>query len=206
MKRIVSFAVALVIVSTPSFAQEAERKVRAFLMENGAVRALQPAEIPSMRRAWLGVHLLDLTPELRAHLSAPRDNGVLVSKVVEGSPADRSRLRAGDVIVSLDGKVIRTSRDLNAAVRERKDGEVAQLEIIRNGSRQQVSVTLADREMRVVDADELLRRHPMPIPEGARIELREAPAFRERIISDCEAVRARARELEKRLEALEKRQ
>jgi S1-C subfamily serine protease len=206
MKRIVSSAIALAIVSTAALAQETKPAVRGFILEEGKVRALEAGESPLTRRAWLGVQLLDLTPELRAHLAGPSEEGVLVSKVIEGSPAERSQLLVGDLIVSIDGKVIRTARDLNSAVRERKDGEVAQLEIIRNHSRQRVSVTLADREMRVANADEFLRRHPIEIPEGSRLELRAAPQFRERIFSDCEAVRARALELEKRLEALEKRQ
>jgi putative serine protease PepD len=68
--------------------------------------------------------------------------GAKVSKVVAGSPAAKSGLKAGDVITAFDGQTIRSANDLTAAVSAAKVGEKVTLTVHRGGSTQQLSITL----------------------------------------------------------------
>jgi membrane-associated protease RseP (regulator of RpoE activity) len=68
-------------------------------------------------RGYLGVQLVELTPELREHYGATAEHGVLVGKVEPGSPAEAAGLRVGDVIVALDGESIDGSWDVRHHVR-----------------------------------------------------------------------------------------
>jgi serine protease Do len=72
-------------------------------------------------------------------------SGVTVSNVVSGSPADQAGLKIGDTITSVDGKDVKTGDDLVADIASRKPGSKAKLAFVRNGKRQDATVTIADR-------------------------------------------------------------
>ncbi|MEW6488349.1 MAG: Do family serine endopeptidase [Thermodesulfobacteriota bacterium] len=57
-------------------------------------------------RAWLGLHVQDLSPELARHFGVAGRSGVLVTRVFEESPAQRAGLRRGDVLLELDGTAL----------------------------------------------------------------------------------------------------
>ena len=77
-------------------------------------------------------------------LSAPR--GVGVSRVTEGSPADKAGLKKGDVILQFDGDPVTSTRKLFRLIGEAAPGQNVRLTISRGGSEQQVNVTLSHRE------------------------------------------------------------
>jgi len=72
-------------------------------------------------------------------------SGVTVSNVVSGSPADQAGLKIGDTITSVDGKDVKTGDDLVADIASRKPGSKAKLVFVRNGKKQEATVTIADR-------------------------------------------------------------
>src|SRR6202163_2036557 len=72
-------------------------------------------------------------------------SGVTVSNVVSGSPADEAGLKIGDTITSVDGKDVKSGDDLVADIASRKPGSKAKLAFVRNGKRQDATVTIADR-------------------------------------------------------------
>ena len=71
--------------------------------------------------------------------------GVVVQRVVPGSPADRAGLRAGDIITRIDGQPLKQEADLPKAVRQHRVGDTVTLTVERDGREQQVSVQLAER-------------------------------------------------------------
>ena len=71
--------------------------------------------------------------------------GALVVDVTSGSPADKAGLQAGDVIVGIDGKEIRSAADVGVAVRARKAGDPVQLVYERRGKRITQRVVLGRR-------------------------------------------------------------
>ena len=71
--------------------------------------------------------------------------GVTVSNVISGSPADQAGLKIGDTITSVDGKELKTGDDLVSDIAGRKPGSKAKLSFVRNGKKQETTVTIADR-------------------------------------------------------------
>lgn len=99
--------------------------------------------------AFLGVELSDLTPELRTHFGVPEDAGVMVGKLVDGSPAFRAGLEVGDIVTAVDGEPVASPSALARAIRGHEDGETVVLEVWRDGQMQKISATLEERERRV---------------------------------------------------------
>ena len=64
--------------------------------------------------AYLGVELVNLNEPLRAHFGVPEGSGVLVSNVVENSPAARAGLQVGDILTRFDGEDVASSRRLTS--------------------------------------------------------------------------------------------
>jgi S1-C subfamily serine protease len=96
-------------------------------------------------RPKLGVQLVEATPELRHHLGGSKDAGVLVSKVLTGTPAERAGIQVGDLIVSVAGDEIEDVADLRRAL-GRRAGETFGVEVIREGRALTVEVTLPESE------------------------------------------------------------
>lgn len=95
---------------------------------------------------FLGIQMTELTPELRAHFGVPEDAGVMVSKIVDDSPAQRAGLRVGDVITLVDDESVASGGELAHAIAGRDDGETVALEVWRDGKAQRLSATLEERE------------------------------------------------------------
>lgn len=111
-------------------------------------------------RAFLGVQTLELTPELREHFGVPPEAGVLVSRIVEESPAAASDIQVGDIISAVDGEEIVSPSALARAIGHRESGEAIDLEIWRSGNLHQVQSSLTEREGPYVDIRQFHR------PEG----------------------------------------
>src|SRR5215469_1431658 len=71
--------------------------------------------------------------------------GVTISDVTAGSPADQAGLKVGDTIVSVDNRPVKNGSELVADIAARKAGSKAVIGFIRNGKRQETTVTVADR-------------------------------------------------------------
>ena len=71
--------------------------------------------------------------------------GVTVSNVIPGTPADQAGLKVGDTIVSVDGKPVKDGDELVADIASRKPGSKVNLGVVRNGKKQETTVTVADR-------------------------------------------------------------
>jgi serine protease Do len=72
-------------------------------------------------------------------------SGVTVSSVVAGSPADQAGLKVGDTIITVDGKKVSKGAELVADIAVRKPGSKVELGFVRNGKKEETSVTIADR-------------------------------------------------------------
>jgi predicted metalloprotease with PDZ domain len=164
--------------------------------ENGS-DVLLNSEFFGGKRAYLGVSLVDLTDELREHLGAPKDTGILVSSVEDASPAGKAGIRVGDIIVSVDGKDVESSGDLRRGLREKKEGDTVRVEVMRGRARQTFVTTVAEREgLRIFG--------PGNMVEGLRRF--EGPEWKGRLeaFGDCANLQSRIKELETRLKDLEK--
>lgn len=146
-------------------------------------------------RAYLGVSLLNLSPELREHFGAPKESGVMVESVEKDSPAERAGIRVGDIVLSIDGRDVVSPGDLRQELREKKSGDSARIEVLRNRARQTLVASVGEREMpRLMQLDEL----------PALINSPEFKARIERLGGNCDDLQARIKDLETRLKELEK--
>ena len=73
------------------------------------------------------------------------NQGVTISNVVAGSPADQAGLKVGDTIISVDGKPVKNGDELVADIASRRPGSKVNLGFVRNGKKQESAVTVADR-------------------------------------------------------------
>lgn len=155
---------------------------------------------------YLGVGLLDLTPELRTYFGVPEDAGVLVSKVAPGSPAEKAGIKVGDILTGLDGKPAASSVDVRRRIRGADEGTQTNVEIWRKGKVQTVTATLEKHTRPELDLAPLIFRKdgdqlflqlegdeplPLKIEPGHPIPLQR--------------LQGREQDLEKRLKYLEKR-
>jgi serine protease Do len=108
--------------------------------------------------AWLGVFTQPLTDDLAEYWGLPEEGGVVVSTVIQGSPADRAGLRMGDVIVSFNGRPIEAKQDLDVLaftrmVRESPLGEPLPIHLLREGEPVDMQLTLLPRPKSGRDAE-----------------------------------------------------
>ena len=96
-------------------------------------------------RNYLGVEILQMSEALREAMKAPRDKGVLVNQVVEGSPADEAGMRAGDVIVGVGDESIEDTGDIGSALSDHDAGDEVSVQVIRNGSERTMKIKVARR-------------------------------------------------------------
>src|SRR5271165_438728 len=72
-------------------------------------------------------------------------SGVTVSNVIAGSPAETAGLKVGDTITAVDGRDLKSGDELVADIASRKPNSKAKLAYVRNGKKQETTVTIADR-------------------------------------------------------------
>lgn len=96
--------------------------------------------------AYLGVQLTDLTPELRTHFGVPVEAGVMVSKVMQDSPAERSGLQPGDIITTVDGHPVTSGGDLAHEIHRLEAGQAVDLEVWRDERLETIGATLDERD------------------------------------------------------------
>jgi S1-C subfamily serine protease len=98
-----------------------------------------------VERAWVGVGVQDVTPELAQAMHLPSTAGALVNAVDAEGPGARANLRPGDVIVTIAGQPVHGGRDLIRSVLAHDPGQSVPLEIIRDARHYASSLTFAPR-------------------------------------------------------------
>jgi len=116
-----------------------------FAVPSNMVRAIIRAQASGQKkvlRPWTGIEVQDVTPEMVGSLALPGPNGALINSLHPASPARGVGLRAGDVIVALNGKGIEDAAALRYRLATLPIGSEAVFEILRKGQRQSVSLKL----------------------------------------------------------------
>ena len=101
-------------------------------------------------RGWLGVGIQEITEEMRKKFKIPADqNGVLVTQVFEGDPAHKAGIAAWDIIVEIDGKPVKNSKDLIQIIGSYEPGRKVNLKVLRNGEFKTFTVSVTERKEEV---------------------------------------------------------
>ena len=96
-------------------------------------------------RGYLGVTMQDINEELATQFDLKTRSGALVADVVPDSPADKAGMKGGDVIVELNGKPVKDSRNLKLAVANIVPGQKASAGVLRDGKKVEVEFTVVPR-------------------------------------------------------------
>jgi len=105
----------------------------------------QLKEQGKVTRGWIGVSIQELTPELASSFGLKEAEGVLVSSVNPGDPAEKAGVMAGDIITSFDGKRISDLSDLPRTVATTAPGQTVEIKVARDGKEVTMFVTVGTR-------------------------------------------------------------
>lgn len=151
-------------------------------------------------RARLGVQVQDLNPSLGDALGVPDGKGVLVTDVIDDTPAQRAGIRGGDVIVRVGNDAVEETGDIRKAL-QGEEGNVS-VTLVRKGARRTVQ---ADIGREKTPAGGVYRMVP-----GNRRSIVRTPDVRRRVDSDSDMdqqmkeLREELRELRRKLDAMDK--
>lgn len=115
----------------------------------------QILEFGEVKRGMLGVQGGEVTSELAEALGYESSKGAFVSQVVPDSAADKAGLKAGDIIVSINGKNISTFAELRAKVATLGAGKKVSIGVVRDGDKKTFDVTLGAQTENITKADNL---------------------------------------------------
>jgi C-terminal processing protease CtpA/Prc len=93
----------------------------------------------------LGVRLHDLNPDLSEYFKVKEDEGALVTEVEDDGPAEKAGIKAGDVLIQIDGDPVTGSEDVAEILSGRDEGDEVEITLIRKGIRQTVKAEVEER-------------------------------------------------------------
>ncbi len=124
-------------------------------------KTAEPKESTIKGTAWLGVSLLDITPEIAKQMDLKDgQKGALIQSIEKDSPADKAGLHGGDkafevngnqimiggdIITAMDGNAVESVKDLRGRILRANPDDEVKLTILREGSEKEVTVKLAER-------------------------------------------------------------
>ena len=123
----------------------------------------------TVTRGWLGVMIQKITPDLAKSFGLSQREGALVGDVIPDGPAAKGGVKRGDVIVMFDGQQVKDMEDLPKIVAATRPNSVVDVEVIRDGSRMTLSVSielLEDSQETVVAKADPLGLQVQDITEG----------------------------------------
>lgn len=99
-----------------------------------------------VKRGLLGAMVQDLSPELAESFGFEGEDGVLLGDVIEDGPADKAKLKTGDIVTKMDGKEMASANELRNSVAETPPGTEVEIEFFRDGRIRMEKVKLGELE------------------------------------------------------------
>ncbi len=99
-----------------------------------------------VERGYLGIGMQDIDEKKARALNLDRPTGVFVSQVIKGEPAARAGVKAKDVILKIEGQEVNKSNQVQAIIAKRNPGDIVLLELLRNGRKVELKVSLGIKE------------------------------------------------------------
>ncbi len=137
----------LVGINTAIFSQSGGNMGIGFAVPSNLSRAVmdQLVRTGKVVRGWLGVAIQDLTPELATQFGITDTKGVLVSDVMEDSPAKKAGFERADVIIEYDGKSMDSPTHLRNAVAQTPIGKKVSVKLIRDKKPKSIEVAIVEQ-------------------------------------------------------------
>ncbi|HEY9071724.1 MAG TPA: Do family serine endopeptidase [Candidatus Ozemobacteraceae bacterium] len=123
--------------------------------------ATQIAKTGSVERPYIGITMQAVTSELAEHYSLPDKAGAVVMETNPDAPAAKAGLKQMDIIRAIDGKEMKTTSDVQKYILSRNVGDTVNMEIRRNGAKQEIPVKLErmPSTFGLRDPEDLIQQH-----------------------------------------------
>src|SRR5688572_17274822 len=108
----------------------------------------QIIETGTVTRGWFGVDVADVTPELAESLGLKNARGAIVGAIEPGSPAEKSGMKLGDVIVAVNGRAVANTSAALAAIAEIPPGQSVPVRVVRRNQELALEVLVGKRRAR----------------------------------------------------------
>ncbi|KCZ56363.1 hypothetical protein HY29_08715 [Hyphomonas beringensis] len=99
-----------------------------------------------VRRAWLGVNVQDADENLVKAYKATGKGGVIITRITDDGPAEKSNIEVGDLVLRFGGKPVTSVRELTRLINETAIGKTVPVSLVRDGKARTVNVTLGELE------------------------------------------------------------
>jgi S1-C subfamily serine protease len=99
----------------------------------------------SVQRGWIGVGVQDMTREIAESFRIPGTRGALITEIFRGTPADRSGMKVGDVLIAVEGKPVTDSATMLNLIAALVPGSAATLRVKREAKEIDLKVTVGKR-------------------------------------------------------------
>jgi len=139
-----------------------------------------------VRRSWLGVYIQEVTPEIAEQFEITEARGVLVGDVIEESPAEKSGIKRGDIIVKVNDEEVNSPEELQDKIRSIDIGKKANIEIVRNDKEMNFVVKIG--EMPTENEGESVKEKVFPVQTGMQVEKVTKDIARELELSHVEGL------------------
>jgi serine protease Do len=97
-------------------------------------------------RGWLGVSIQNISDDIAKSINYKSNNGVLVTDVFKGDPADVAGIKVGDIITEINGKAIKDTHELLLTTASLHVGEKAIIKVVRDGKEISFQIMVAERK------------------------------------------------------------
>ena len=127
---------------------------------------LQLRDFGHPRRGWLGVRIQQVTPELADSVGLKDTSGAMVAGVTDGGPAEKSKIRGGDIILKFDGQDVKDMHALPRIVAETAVGKQVKVVVWRDGKEVTLEAVLDEKpsDAQLAAADTTGKRTPDAAP------------------------------------------
>ena len=116
--------------------------------KEAAPRAITPRGVEGFfeTRKYIGVYCNELNAELAEHFGVKEGKGLIIARLTEGGPAEKAKMKVGDIIVRVDGKAVGTVDELIDLIQAKPKRAKAKIEFVRDKKAMSAEVEVAEEE------------------------------------------------------------
>jgi C-terminal processing protease CtpA/Prc len=144
---ILSLTVFVAVSFTMAGLASAQEKTKTIVIEDRNIKKIEE------KGAFLGIYMEDLDEDMIKEYDYPKSTGVLITGIVDDSPAKEAGLEKHDVIYTIAGKKVKDSKQLAEMVSSREPGDEIKLVVYRGGKKKSFEVALGEKKTAYVTVD-----------------------------------------------------
>jgi len=122
-------------------------------------------------RGWLGVQIQPVTEDIAESLGVDQTEGAIVADAQADSPAEKAGIKAGDIIIKVNGNAVKGPKELSQTIASFEPQERITVTVVRDGAEQEISVTLGD--LKQLDESQQASVEPEASPDETKAETLE---------------------------------